>query len=114
MLDDVKDVDLGNVYLNTTASLTVDKRSRKQATYQRALAWELQYHITVERVDANKFLLDPFVRDVGIAVARDVEYEDHRVIRFATFLLFPDGHLDLSVDPVKNYVKYVRETFDKS
>jgi hypothetical protein len=85
------------VYMNTSAVLSMDKRSAQQRSYQRGLIEELQYRMFLETIDANAFLSTPFRRESGqggqggqgVAVSRGIESEDERQIRIMCCILFP-------------------------
>lgn len=82
--------------------------------YQKPLAQELLHHIDLEHVEHNKFILEPFLREIGILVAKDVKHEDDARIQLGSYILFPDSYLDSSVDPAKNHVKRIQELCDMS
>lgn len=91
-----------DVYLNPRVRLRVSKRPERQRTYQRRLADELMYHVHLSTVQEKDVLLLPFVKDTGVVVAHSIAAEDERTIELEGVALFPETHLDRSVDPVSS------------
>ena len=89
-----------DVYLNPRVRLFMSKRPERQRTYQRRLADELMYHVHLSTVQEKDVLLLPFVKDTGVVVAHAIAAEDERTIELEGVALFPESHLDRSVDPV--------------
>lgn len=106
-------IDLGDVYLNTSAFLIIDKRRKGRRTYQKELADSLMYHMTVSRVDESKFLLDPFVRDVGILIPQEVAHENADRITLRTHAVFPSTYLENNIDPIKKRINRLNNVFHK-
>ena len=97
---DSEEFDLGDVYLNTTAIITLDKRNQRQMTYQKKLVDQLMYHTTLGQIEESKFLLEPFVRDIGILIPFEIEDENVQKIMLRAHAIFPGTYLDSYVDPI--------------
>jgi len=90
---DELDMDLGSVYMRPRAVLLLDKRSRMQRnTSQKELVDVLQYTIDFVHVDAQQFVLLPFVKETGVVIPYRVLCEDIDHIEYESLLMAPGSY----------------------
>lgn len=78
------------VYLDTNAVLKLDKKNAKQRTYQKELAEQLSYMFTLQKVNTDEFLAQPFISDQNIVLPKYVLDESINYISFNCIAIYTD------------------------
>lgn len=90
-----------NVYLDTAAVLSIDKKNQKQRTYQKELAQELTYMIQLEKVNEQDFINLPFISSTNIVLPKSIRKETTDYILFDSIALYSEPE---SIDDFKNHL----------
>ena len=85
-------MDLGDVFMRPHATLTVDKRSPAQRTIQKELVDQLCYNIRLDQMDTERFVLIPFVKEVGIVIPYEIRREDVTRVVYDSVVVMPESH----------------------
>lgn len=86
------------VMIDTAAILSIDKKNKKQLTYQKMLAQELTYMIQLETLSVQEFVTLPVISSINIVLPKSIREETDDFISFDSIAIYSKPE---SIDEMK-------------